>query len=166
MSASNKLNFKTLEWKDDRLVILDQTRLPEEVVYSDCSTLKEVAVAIQDLKVRGAPAIGIAAAFGVVVGMRQQDLTDREPASDRTKVRYADHGYVLDEACKAEIHHLRSGPVQSKERQKSAAEPVGATLFQGKKVIEEDTIPVFRVLPESFPFYGKFSISFQILGFS
>jgi methylthioribose-1-phosphate isomerase len=76
MSSSNKLNFKTLEWKDDHLVILDQTRLPEEVLYSDCSTLDEVAVAIQDLKVRGAPAIGIAAAFGVVVGMRHQDLTD------------------------------------------------------------------------------------------
>jgi methylthioribose-1-phosphate isomerase len=76
MSASNKLNFKTLEWKDDHLVILDQTRLPEEVVYLDCNILNEVAVAIQDLKVRGAPAIGIAAAFGVVVGMRNQKFTD------------------------------------------------------------------------------------------
>jgi methylthioribose-1-phosphate isomerase len=76
MSASNRLNFKTLEWKDDHLVILDQTRLPEEVVYSDCNVLEEVAIAIQDLKVRGAPAIGIAAAFGVVVGMRNQEFKD------------------------------------------------------------------------------------------
>jgi methylthioribose-1-phosphate isomerase len=75
MSASNKLNFKTLEWKEDRLVILDQTRLPDEVVYLDCNNLDEVATAIKDLKVRGAPAIGIAAAFGVVVGMQNQELT-------------------------------------------------------------------------------------------
>ena len=72
MSASNKLKFKTLEWTDDHLRILDQTRLPEEVVYLDCDSLDEVATAIRDLKVRGAPAIGIAAAFGVVVGMGEQ----------------------------------------------------------------------------------------------
>ena len=72
MSASNKLKFKTLEWAGDHLRILDQTRLPEEVVYLDCDSLDEVATAIRDLKVRGAPAIGIAAAFGVVVGMGEQ----------------------------------------------------------------------------------------------
>jgi methylthioribose-1-phosphate isomerase len=76
MSSSNKLNFKTLEWAGDRLVILDQTKLPEEVVYLDCDNLEDVATAIKDLKVRGAPAIGIVAAFGVVVGMRNQELTD------------------------------------------------------------------------------------------
>jgi methylthioribose-1-phosphate isomerase len=76
MSTSDKLNFKTLEWKDDHMVILDQTRLPDEVVYLDCSTLDEVATAIKDLKVRGAPAIGIAAAFGVVVGIRQQNFSN------------------------------------------------------------------------------------------
>ena len=71
MLSSNKLKFSTLEWMDDHLRILDQTRLPEEVVYLDCHTVDEVASAIRDLKVRGAPAIGIAAAFGVVIGMRK-----------------------------------------------------------------------------------------------
>lgn len=69
MSTSNKLRFKTLEWADNYLRILDQTRLPEEAVYLDCDTVDKIATAIKDLKVRGAPAIGIAAAFGVVVGM-------------------------------------------------------------------------------------------------
>jgi methylthioribose-1-phosphate isomerase len=72
MPLYDKLNFKTLEWAQDRLKILDQTRLPEEVVYLDCYSLDEVAAAIKDLKVRGAPAIGVAAAFGVVVGMRER----------------------------------------------------------------------------------------------
>lgn len=74
MQSSDKLNFKTLEWTDDHLTILDQTRLPEEVVYLDCANLPEIARAIKELKVRGAPAIGIAAAFGVVVGMQGQSL--------------------------------------------------------------------------------------------
>jgi methylthioribose-1-phosphate isomerase len=69
MSLYDRLNFKTLEWVEDHLKILDQTRLPEEVVYSDCRSLAEVAAAIKALKVRGAPAIGVAAGFGVVVGM-------------------------------------------------------------------------------------------------
>ncbi|MCK4224299.1 MAG: S-methyl-5-thioribose-1-phosphate isomerase [candidate division Zixibacteria bacterium] len=89
MSASNKLKFKTLEWAGDHLRILDQTRLPEEVVYLDCDSLDEVATAIRDLKVRGAPAIGIAAAFGVVVGMRKspgscgQSFQSRKEYEDR-----------------------------------------------------------------------------------
>ncbi len=83
MSASNKLKFKTLEWAGDHLRILDQTRLPEETVYLDCDNLDEVATAIRDLKVRGAPAIGIAAAFGVVVGMRNQSFQSRKEYEDR-----------------------------------------------------------------------------------
>jgi methylthioribose-1-phosphate isomerase len=71
MSLYEKLNFKTLEWAEDHLRILDQTRLPDEVAYVDCRTLDEVAAAITDLKVRGAPAIGVAAGFGVVVGMHE-----------------------------------------------------------------------------------------------
>lgn len=71
MSLYEKLNFRTLEWAEDHLRILDQTRLPEEVIYLDCRSLEDVAAAIRDLRVRGAPAIGVAAGFGVVVGMNQ-----------------------------------------------------------------------------------------------
>jgi methylthioribose-1-phosphate isomerase len=74
MLSSDKLKFKTLEWTGDHLRILDQTRLPEETVYLDCDTVEEVATAISNLKVRGAPAIGIVAAFGVVVGMLNQNF--------------------------------------------------------------------------------------------
>jgi methylthioribose-1-phosphate isomerase len=86
MPLYDKLNFKTLEWVQDRLRILDQTQLPEEVVYMDCCSLDEVAAAIKDLKVRGAPAIGVAAAFGVVVGMRE-----RKPRSAEEYKQRLDH---------------------------------------------------------------------------
>jgi methylthioribose-1-phosphate isomerase len=78
MSLNEKLNFKTLEWAGDHLRMLDQTRLPDEVAYIDCRTLDEVATAITDLKVRGAPAIGVAAGFGVVVGMQQTRPKNQE----------------------------------------------------------------------------------------
>ena len=60
--------IQTLKWKDDALVLLDQTALPSEVNYLTCREVETVASAIEDLKVRGAPAIGIAAAYGVVLG--------------------------------------------------------------------------------------------------
>ena len=59
---------KTLEWKDDRLMILDQTKLPHQVTYIQCSDHRDVAEAIKSMRVRGAPAIGVAAAFGLYLG--------------------------------------------------------------------------------------------------
>ncbi len=60
--------IQTLKWQDDALVLLDQTRLPAEVVYTSYRDVEAIAGAIEELVVRGAPAIGLAAAYGVVVG--------------------------------------------------------------------------------------------------
>jgi methylthioribose-1-phosphate isomerase len=57
-----------LEWRENRLIILDQTRLPHEEVYLETTQYQEVAAAIRRLAVRGAPAIGVAAAYGVALG--------------------------------------------------------------------------------------------------
>jgi len=65
------MSFKTLEWRKSRLVLLDQTRLPREEVYVQCRSYREVARAVERMVVRGAPAIGVAAAFGMVLGARQ-----------------------------------------------------------------------------------------------
>jgi methylthioribose-1-phosphate isomerase len=58
---------KTLEWTESALRLIDQTRLPNELVRIDCRDVETVAEAIRALRVRGAPAIGVAAAYGVVV---------------------------------------------------------------------------------------------------
>jgi methylthioribose-1-phosphate isomerase len=71
--------FFTLRWKGDvdgRLVLLDQTRLPTETVYIDCRTVEDVWQAIRRLSVRGAPAIGVAAAYGVCVGVGEGRSVD------------------------------------------------------------------------------------------
>ena len=68
-------NVQTMRWKGDRLELLDQRRLPEETVYVTCRTAAETANAIRDMVVRGAPAIGCAAAFGIALdAMRGADL--------------------------------------------------------------------------------------------
>ncbi len=60
--------MKAVEWLGDKLKILDQSRLPYKEVYLELKIYKEVALAIKDMKVRGAPAIGIAAAYGIALG--------------------------------------------------------------------------------------------------
>ncbi len=60
--------FKTVEWKNNTVVMIDQTVLPEKEVYRKYRTHTEVARAIKDMIVRGAPAIGVAAAMGVALG--------------------------------------------------------------------------------------------------
>ncbi len=64
-----------LRWEDDMLQILDQRRLPWEVKYVLCRDHEEVAFAIKNMVVRGAPAIGIAAAYGVVLGVKNLSLS-------------------------------------------------------------------------------------------
>src|SRR3978361_1358248 len=69
------MTFQTIEWRghaNGHLVLLDQTRLPSETVYLDCRTAEDVWHAIKRLSVRGAPAIGVAAAYGVCVGVNQR----------------------------------------------------------------------------------------------
>ncbi len=64
-------SIRAVLWRGDHLRLLDQRRLPFEETYLDCRSAAEVAAAIRDLAVRGAPAIGIAAAWGVVLAARQ-----------------------------------------------------------------------------------------------
>ncbi|MDI9437538.1 MAG: S-methyl-5-thioribose-1-phosphate isomerase [Euryarchaeota archaeon] len=59
--------MKTLYWKDGQLYLLDQTLLPHEVEYLVCGTYQDVIRAIQSMVVRGAPAIGVAAAFAMAL---------------------------------------------------------------------------------------------------
>ena len=71
------MKFKTIEWKGDRVRLLDQRRLPQEVRYLDCRDSSAVCRAIRTMAIRGAPAIGVAAAMGIAVAARK--LTTRRP---------------------------------------------------------------------------------------
>jgi methylthioribose-1-phosphate isomerase len=62
---------QTIRWTGNAVRIIDQTRLPEKLVYINCRDVKTLWQAIKTLQVRGAPALGIAAAFGVLLGVKQ-----------------------------------------------------------------------------------------------
>ena len=65
------VNYQPIEWKGDMVKLLDQTLLPAEEVYLEITDYREIMTAIKELKVRGAPAIGVAGAYGLVLGARQ-----------------------------------------------------------------------------------------------
>src|ERR1700674_1332047 len=65
----------TIAREDDAVVMIDQRKLPAEEIYVRCKTAAEVARAIKTMVIRGAPAIGVAAAMGIALGMRKSKAT-------------------------------------------------------------------------------------------
>ncbi|MCB9547286.1 MAG: S-methyl-5-thioribose-1-phosphate isomerase [Myxococcales bacterium] len=63
-------SFSPIAWDGDAITLIDQRRLPAEEVYFTCATWEDAALAIREMVVRGAPAIGITAAYGVVLAAR------------------------------------------------------------------------------------------------
>src|SRR2546428_1075566 len=79
---------RTIAWiggTDGFVRLIDQTLLPTRLEYRDCRTVEEIWEAIRTLRVRGAPAIGVAAAMGVVLGM--QTCTDRSRGAYAHRLR-------------------------------------------------------------------------------
>lgn len=71
---------ETIEWTPEGVIMIDQTKLPGEVTFVTCATYNEVADAIRSMVIRGAPAIGVAAAMGVALGaMQASDLEAEMP---------------------------------------------------------------------------------------
>jgi methylthioribose-1-phosphate isomerase len=65
----------TIDWKDGAVVMIDQRKLPATEIYVTCKTAQDVAKAIKTMVIRGAPAIGVAAAMGLALGMRRSSAT-------------------------------------------------------------------------------------------
>jgi methylthioribose-1-phosphate isomerase len=74
--------IETIEWTSEGVVMLDQTRLPRETAFVTCRSYREVADAIRAMIIRGAPAIGVAAAMGVALGV----LKSTDPEADMPEI--------------------------------------------------------------------------------
>lgn len=85
--------YQSLQWTGNSLLIIDQTRLPHEEVYLELKTAEQVWKAIKQLSVRGAPAIGIAGAYGFYLAIKDIDETSRD---------------VFIEQCRKKVNYLNS----------------------------------------------------------
>ena len=74
--AANQTMLETIQWTNEGVVMIDQTRLPSVEEYVTCRNYREVADAIRTMVIRGAPAIGVAAAMGVAIGVAQAEARE------------------------------------------------------------------------------------------
>ena len=75
----------TIEWQPDAVVMIDQRKLPGQEVYVHCKTANDVARAIKTMVIRGAPAIGVAAAMGIALGMNRSKAHGHEAVRGRVQ---------------------------------------------------------------------------------
>ena len=72
------MSLKTIEWKDNSVIMIDQTKLPNQLLFVTYTDYKQVANAIKTLVVRGAPAIGVSGAFGLALATLQSNASTKE----------------------------------------------------------------------------------------
>ena len=75
---NNISSLKTVEWKNNKVVMIDQTKLPNELVFVEYDDYNQVAEAIKTMVVRGAPAIGVSGAFGLALAALQSNATTKD----------------------------------------------------------------------------------------
>ncbi len=130
--------FQTIRWSDDGVVMIDQRRLPSEEIYLTCQEPEEVIEAIRSMAIRGAPAIGVAAAMGLALGVRRlaqsagdlspdrfRELCDRFAASRPTAVNLF---WAID----------RMQKVYEKNRGLVPAERADRMVREAQRILDED----------------------------
>ncbi|MDU6074197.1 MAG: S-methyl-5-thioribose-1-phosphate isomerase, partial [Veillonella parvula] len=136
-----------IEWRKDTLVLLDQTKLPTEITYVHCTDWRQVAEAIKMLRVRGAPAIGVAASYGLILAAMEagrleapfsEQLTSLYEFSEtlkETRPTAINLAWAVDRVIslvKTNVDSMSHEEDVSLNRRMAEA---GATLFEGKKNI-------------------------------
>ena len=133
---------ETIEWTAGGVVMIDQTRLPLHEEYVTCRNYQEVAVAIRDMIIRGAPAIGVAAAMGVAIGVQHASEADLDGQVDticdtlaRTRPTAVNLFWAIDRM-KRLYTTLRGQPIaQIRER-----------LIQEAQLVREEDIAINRAI--------------------
>ena len=136
---------QTIRWMDGEVRLIDQTRLPLEMVYRDCQDVESVAEAIETLRVRGAPAIGIAAAYGTALAARiaserapegfQESMCAAMERLARTRPTAVNLFWALD----------RMKGVLEASRETSPKEIAAALLEEADRIFEEDRTMCRRI---------------------
>lgn len=128
--------MKTIDWVEDHVRLVDQTRLPTEVLFVDLSEVDDLVDAIKRLVVRGAPAIGVAGAFGVLLSAIRVSMND-EPIENIV----ADSKKLVD--ARPTATNLKWGVqkmLDAIDGLTSAKEIVARALKTAKEIMDEDVV--------------------------
>jgi len=136
---------ETIRWMDDAVRLIDQTRLPLELVYRDCRDVEMVAEAIEVLRVRGAPAIGIAAAYGTALAARL--AVEGPPERFREAVREAMERLARTRPTAVNLFWAldRMKKVLEASAESSPSDVAGVLLAEADRIFEEDRAMCRRI---------------------
>jgi len=131
---------QTITWENNKVKIIDQTQLPLKLIYLEIEDYHDLCEAIQSLRVRGAPAIGIAGAYGVVLGLNEFESENKQEFFAQAEKIISDLAstrptainlfWALDRMKRILIRHREAPIVQIKQ----------ALLAQALQILEEDKI--------------------------
>jgi len=139
------LGLKTVEWKDNKVVMIDQTKLPNKLEFVEYSDYHQIADAIKNLVVRGAPAIGISGAFGMALAVLQsnsqkkddliQDLQEAKKTLIETRPTAVNLKWALDKIMDVanqglDVSEIKQSVIDTAK--KMADEDVQTNLTMGK----------------------------------
>ena len=143
------MDIKTLEWRNKGLRIIDQTKLPRELVYLDIDAVKDLWKAIKVLKVRGAPALGAAAAFGIYLGIKDSKAGDFIEFNKELKscAKYIASSRPTARNLFWGIERIKNAALSNKNKPVRVIK--GLLLAEARKIIEEDKVSCRKI-----GFYG------------
>ena len=128
--------IKPVEWKENRLFVLNQIKLPEITEYNPKETVEDVFYAIKNMELRGAPLIGIAAGYGMCLGIKDDSNTDHEGFIKLLK----ESGDLLAKARPNGSNLLGSIRRMIEKAERLGDEPIELK----KKLLEEEAIKIHR----------------------
>lgn len=139
------MDIKTIEWKKNSIKIIDQTKLPGEIEYLYIKELKVLWDAIRQLKVRGAPALGTAAAFGVYLGIKNSRTTEFGRFSRELErvISYLGSSRPTARNLFWGLERMRSAAQENKTR--TIRELKNILFGEVRKIIEEDRLVCRRI---------------------
>ncbi len=128
----------TIEWTNNKIRMIDQTKLPEELFHLEISDIEVLAEAIKSLRVRGAPAIGIAGAFGVILGVQNFAGEDKEAFLKQLKETSEYLNATRPTAVNLSWAIQRMNRVADEHKSKPVAEIKEQLLKEAQTIWEED----------------------------
>jgi methylthioribose-1-phosphate isomerase len=138
---------KTIEWVDGKVVMLDQSRLPIDVVYVECTDYRKVAEGIKKLWIRGAPAIGIAAAMGIALAAQGIEAAGFEDLTKKLEPVYETLLATRPTAVNIRWAVERMKGLLEKNRGENTGRLKELLIREAKEILQED-IRVNRAIGE------------------
>jgi methylthioribose-1-phosphate isomerase len=134
------LMHTTIEWKDDHVIMIDQRKLPAKVEYLVCKQYKDVITAIKKMAIRGAPAIGIAAAMGLALGAKS--IKARTSDSFRAKFKLLSDEMLLARPTAVNLRWAveRMSALVENNSDKPHNEIVRQLRLESEKILVEDIV--------------------------